>query len=287
MRRGSGDPGRRLPNFMYIGPDKAGSSWLHEVLIRHPQVFLTPAKDLYFFDRYFDRGLDWYAAFFAKAGDEPIVGEVCQEYLFEPAAPGRIRSTLGRPRFMVTLRDPVERAFSSYLYMHRIGERPGAFGEALRTRPILLDHGRYATGLGRFADEFGEDAIHVAVFDDLVADPSSFVQALLRWLGIEPFDIPDDLLAARLPAAEARSRLVARGVRDLAAWARDHNGAELVGRIKRAPLVQRALYVPMQEKPQVDPRDAAFIRAELDAELRLVEARFDVVLRDRWGWAGA
>ena len=46
----------RLPNFIYIGPDKAGSSWLHEMLIGHPEVYLTPAKDLYFFDRYYDRG---------------------------------------------------------------------------------------------------------------------------------------------------------------------------------------------------------------------------------------
>ena len=38
----------RLPNFIYIGPDKAGSSWLHEVLIRHEQVFMPDAKDLYF-----------------------------------------------------------------------------------------------------------------------------------------------------------------------------------------------------------------------------------------------
>ncbi len=44
-----------LPNFVYIGPSKAGSTWLHEVLITQPQVFMTRAKDLYFFDRYFDK----------------------------------------------------------------------------------------------------------------------------------------------------------------------------------------------------------------------------------------
>ena len=58
----------RLPNFIYIGPDKAGSSWLHEVLIRHEQVFMPDAKDLYFFDRYYDRGVSWYATQFKDAG---------------------------------------------------------------------------------------------------------------------------------------------------------------------------------------------------------------------------
>ena len=66
----------RLPNFIYIGPDKAGSSWLHDVLIEHPQVFMTPAKDLYFFDRYFDKGTDWYAAHFEKAGDQYTLRQI-------------------------------------------------------------------------------------------------------------------------------------------------------------------------------------------------------------------
>ena len=76
----------RLPNFLYVGPDKAGSSWLHEVLLKHPDVYLTPAKDLYFFDRYYDRGSSWYAAQFRDARQEKIVGEVCQDYLFHPEA---------------------------------------------------------------------------------------------------------------------------------------------------------------------------------------------------------
>ncbi len=96
----------RLPNFLYVGPDKAGSSWLHEVLLKHPDVYLTPAKDLYFFDRYYDRGTDWYAAQFRDAGDQRIVGEVCQDYLFHPDAAARIDETLGPVKVMVSLRDP-------------------------------------------------------------------------------------------------------------------------------------------------------------------------------------
>ena len=46
-----------LPNLVYIGPDKAGSTWLFHLLTHHEDVFVTPAKDLYFFDRFFDNGL--------------------------------------------------------------------------------------------------------------------------------------------------------------------------------------------------------------------------------------
>jgi hypothetical protein len=176
----------RLPNFIYVGPDKAGSSWLHEALITHPQVFMSPAKDLYFFDRYYDRGVDWYAEQFARAGDQPIVGEVCQEYLFEPRAAERMADVLPEPRIMVTLRDPVARALSSYLYMIRIGERPGTFSEALAQRPILLDHSRYGSALMRFVETLGRERIYVGVFDDLDEDPQSFFSAVAVPAGAQP-----------------------------------------------------------------------------------------------------
>jgi len=274
----------RLPNFLYIGPDKAGSSWLHEVLLAHPQVYMTPAKDLYFFDRYYDKGTDWYASHFEKAGDEPVVGEVCQDYLFCASAAQRIQETLKSPRFMVTLRDPVDRAFSSYLYSLKMGRQPGSFSEALTNRPHLLDHGRYGTGLDRFADRFGESSVHVSVFDDLQADPRAFVARVLEFLRIAPMELTDELLQARLPASKARSARLARLARAAADWTREHDGAVVVGRVKRAAVVQRLLYQPLQQRPQVEAADAARIRAELDDELRRVEERFGVHLRRRWGW---
>ena len=148
------------PNFIYIGPDKAGSSWLHEILRRHPQVYMPPAKGLYFFDRYYDRGLSWYLSQFTGARPEHLVrGEVCQDYLFHPDVPDRIAESLGSLEMMVTLRDPADPpAFSSYLHMLRSGWEPGTFEEALDRYSELIEHGRYATHLERFVQRFGRTA---------------------------------------------------------------------------------------------------------------------------------
>jgi hypothetical protein len=165
-----------------------------------------------------------------------------------------------------------------------MGQTPGTFGEALRSRPELLEHGRYGSGLDRFADRFGADSIYVSVFDDLGADPQAFIDSLLVWLGVAPFVLTDDLLATRLPASKARSAGLARLVRSAADWTRERNGAELVGRVKRAPLLQKVLYQPLKEKPRIDPADAAFIKDALDSEMAMVETCFGVDLRRRWGW---
>jgi hypothetical protein len=275
------------PNFIYIGPDKAGSSWLHEVLITHPQIYLTPAKDLYFFDRYFDKGSDWYLSHFEDAHPEQrVIGEVCQDYLSEPEAPSRIRDVLGRDiRFMVTLRDPVERAFSSYLYMLKHGETPGSFADALVGRPELIEHGSYGAGLARFLDIFPRDQLHVALFDDLVADPQAFIDDVLRFLAVGPMTLSDDSLAARLPASRARSVGMARAVRKAAEWARLANGAEFVGRVKRSRYLQAALYKPYgDDKPRLSREDAQRVRDLLADDVALLEGLIGVPVRARWGW---
>ncbi len=276
----------RLPNFVYIGPSKAGSTWLHEVLIRHPQVFMTDAKDLYFFDRYFDRGVDWYSGHFRQAGPEhEVVGEVCQEYLSSELAPARIRSVLGPDvRLMVTLRDPVARAFSGYLYMQKHGVFTGTFREALDTRPGMFHHSSYATLLSRYLEHFDRSAIHCAVFDDLVDDPQRFIDDLLKWLDIEPMELDEALLAARLPASRARSTRVAAAVKRGANWARQRGSTGLIGHVKRSTLVQKALYVPLEEKPQLAEEDAAYLRERLQPEMIRLEQIVGTDLRRRWGW---
>lgn len=276
---------KRLPNFLYIGPDKAGSTWLHEVLVTHPQIYLTPAKDLYFFDRYFDRGIGWYERRFADVRDERVVGEICQDYLACPDAPARIASTLGTPKLMVTLRDPVYRAFSSYLYMRKHGEGPGTFAEALRTKPTLLDHGRYGTQLQRYADLFGPECLHVAVFDDLKADPQAFIDDVLRFLAVDPLALPEEDLESKLPASRARFVPAAWIMRQGANVVRALDGAELVGRVKRSSRVHRLLYEPLPPSArQVPVEDAAWIRFQLRDDIELVEERFGLQLTKRWGW---
>jgi hypothetical protein len=274
-----------LPNFLYVGPDKAGSSWLHETLMKHPDVYLTPAKDLYFFDRYYDRGSSWYAAQFRDARQEKVVGEICQDYLFHPEAAERICETLGPVRVMVSLRDPVERAWSSYLYMRKHGIGPDTFREALSSRPELLEHGRYATGLDRFLRRFPRELVHVALFDDLTRDPQLFLDGVTRFLGIDDLPLATEDLEARLPASSARSVLVASAVRRTADWVRERDGARLVGRVKRSTLVQRLLYRPIDRQAvRPDPGDVVTVRDALAGEVAALEHTFGLRLRESWGW---
>lgn len=276
----------RLPNFVYIGPDKAGSSWLHEALSHHPQILLSEAKDLYFFDRFYSRGPQWYANQFR--GSEPqhlVVGEVCPDYLASPEAPVRMHDVIPEAKLVATLRDPATRAFSSYLYMRKHGEGPNTFREALSSFPDLLEHGRYGTQLKRFREFYSEDALFVGLFDDLGTDPQGFIDGLTDWLGLNRNPLPERDLEARLPASRARVPLLAWLVRRSADFVRSHDGAKTVGRIKRSRLVHSLLYEPLgEDAPVLSDEDRDLVRAALLDEVVEAEKICGLPLRERWGW---
>jgi len=197
-----------LPNFLHIGPSKSGSTWLHEVLILHPEIYLSQAKDLYFFSRYYDRGPGWYRSQFRDVQKEhKIIGEFSPDYLACAEAAERIRDCLGPGiRLMVTLREPASRAFSSYLYLQKHGLAAPTFRQTALSRPDLLDHGRYATNLRRYLSYFGRKSLLLSLFDDLEADPQAFLDGVTTWLGVARRPVSPELLEARLPARRGGSR---------------------------------------------------------------------------------
>ena len=112
---------------------------------------------------------------------------------------------------MVTLRDPADRAFSSYLHMLRSGWEPIGFLPALQRHPELLEHGRYGTHLRRFTDRFGRDAVYVALFDDLQGDPQAFIAGRAGLAGDRAHDArPRAQPGTVLPAGRARSVALSR-----------------------------------------------------------------------------
>jgi Sulfotransferase domain len=276
-----------LPNFLHIGPSKSGSTWLHEVLIGHPEVYLTQAKDLYFFNRYYDRGPGWYRTQFRGAQREhKIIGEVCPDYLSCGEAPERIHACLGTDvRLMVTLREPISRAFSSYLYLAKHGEAAATFRDTTKTSPELLEEGRYATHLRSYLRFYGRDSLYIALFDDLQADPQAFLDGVTDWLGIGRLPLSPEQLQAQLPASKARWLPLAMVAKHGANWARRHDGAALVGGLKRSAVVQRMLYQPLgADRPEMAPEDVAFMHEHLDAEIAALDSEFGLGLRRRWDW---
>lgn len=156
---------------------------------------MAPGEVQFFNSKRFALGRHWYSAHFDEAGDRPLAGEKSPEYLYLPAVPARIAEMIGRPKLIAVLRNPVDRGYSAYWHAVRFGLTSGTFEEWLSREDLLLaqrrygfapiDRGRYYRQLRRYERRFGRDALHILLYEDLVARRDASLDELARFLDIE------------------------------------------------------------------------------------------------------
>jgi hypothetical protein len=215
-------PGGVLPDLLVIGAMKAGTTTLFDLLCEHPGFVPPRAKEIHFFSmpRNFGRGEAWYRAHFPTAramaraaerlGYAPATGEATPT-MSTPMYAGNAARIVPGARLVVTLRDPVERAWSHYQHMRR-----HAFPERLDfAAAIDADLARYARGLrltpdnfrrqapalvkrgyvqrGHYAEQlehwlrfFPRERMLVLNFDRWKRDPARAADAIARFVGLPP-----------------------------------------------------------------------------------------------------
>ena len=207
-------------DFVAVGPFKTGTSWIHDYLLNYQQVALpTKVKETFFFDRKFERGLDWYYSHFTSIEENKMVGEIAPSYFHSLEATQRIQELNPQCKILVTLREPVSRLFSFYSHMNQRGElKPGtSFAQALSNKKILLNTSLYYSHLSRWIEVFGRENVKVIFFEKLKQSPELFAEEILNKLDIEKENITYDLSrkvnASQAPINHRISKLVYSGVK--------------------------------------------------------------------------
>lgn len=252
------------------------------MLRQHPSCYVPPVKDIYFFDRHYDRGLDWYLKFFEPAPEGTLAaGELSHDYLFSRQAADRIARDLPDVRLLTSLRDPAERTFSHYLYMIRSGRTRLDFAAALDRFPELVENSCYHKHLSEYLERFQRDRILVLYFDDLEADPRRFAADVFDFIGIPAVD-EIDFERRVLPASRPRNFALARALKAGARLARGVGMTRLVGMVKRGPMTSIA-YRPYTtaDRPLMDSETRAKLVETLRPEVERLENALDVDL-SRW-----
>ena len=141
---------RILPDVLVIGAMRSGTSSLFKYLGGHPAVIPSLRKETAYFSRWYnDKTEAWYRSHFPTKYSVQLLEilknsrvlsfEATPDYLFHPYCAERAAHLLPNAKIIVLLRNPVERAFSHYQHMVRLGFETLSFEEALRQEPNRLN----------------------------------------------------------------------------------------------------------------------------------------------------
>ena len=261
------------PNFFIIGAPRSDSTSLYHYVIQHPDIFMSRVKEpgyfscltreldpTDFFDRYTikksvaDQGD--YLALFAGAGDAKVVGEASIVYLSVDGTAERICERVPEARMVAILRNPVERAYTSFMGSRRDGRESCAdFREVLEDRSdarraqwrpySYLESGLYYRNLTRYLRHFERHQIHLSLFDDLRIDAGAVAREIFTFLEVDNEFVPE---RSRTYNATGMPRLpIARFIWKVSQPAREMVRPFLPERIRR-----QALVLMGGEKPPLD-----------------------------------
>ena len=266
-----------LPNFLVIGAEKAGTTWLYECLSWHPGIFLPLTKEIHYFnshdsnlrrrDNFARRGLAWYKHFFRGHAGEVAVGEVTPMYLCDQEAPERIQATLPDVRLIACLRHPVERAYSHYWMARGKGHTDLTFEEVVQSRePRFVERGCYGTQLARYLDWFERDQILVLIHEEVFSAPSQALNSICAFLGIDDTFFQDQewMYSRKNSSAELRLEMGARIINRVAKWMRHRSLLrDVLDVIKKTGVAEQVKHLNRRERPY--PSMRADLRRELTA----------------------
>ncbi|HXY94025.1 MAG TPA: sulfotransferase domain-containing protein [Acidimicrobiia bacterium] len=200
------------------GVNKAGTTSLFVSLSTHPDVAPSAVKETrYFLPARCGQPLEpfaTYEAYFSDTRDRPVRLEATPSYLYGGAAVAtRMAELLTNPRIIVALREPVSRAISFFTYQKARLRFPAdlSFAEYLAAADRLSDDdfldpenekymavrgGRYADFLSDWFEVFGASGIRIVWFEELVTDPTTVIDPLAGWLGIDAGRFPAGALSS-------------------------------------------------------------------------------------------
>ncbi|XP_053468268.1 heparan sulfate glucosamine 3-O-sulfotransferase 3B1a [Ictalurus furcatus] len=176
----NGTETKKLPQAIIIGVKKGGTRALLEFLRVHPDIRAVGAEP-HFFDRNYDKGLDWYRELMPKTIEGQITMEKTPSYFVTKEVPARIYAMSKDTKLIVVVRDPVTRAISDYTQTR--SKKPdipsfesltfkNATAGVIDATWSALQIGMYARHLKRWLQFFPLNQILFVSGERLITDPA-------------------------------------------------------------------------------------------------------------------
>tara|TARA_Y100000815_G_scaffold205212_1_gene189022 strand:- start:11215 stop:12009 length:795 start_codon:yes stop_codon:yes gene_type:complete len=183
-----------LPNFICIGAQRAGTTWLHDCLNEHPEVYVPEKKELHFFNSNYSKGIEHYATEFERSNPgHRAIGEVTPNYYHDIDALKRMKDTIPDAKIVFIIREPVARSYSHYQLLSTTRCKGLSFQEAMAQVPIISELSLQGKYIKNVLSIFPKNQVLICLYDDLEQKPHDFFKNILCFLGVNEYFTPSVL----------------------------------------------------------------------------------------------
>ena len=274
-----------LPTFLGIGAPRSGTTWLHELLKMHPDVYVHKyRKEICFFDRNYHRGINWYKTFFPsdkKAHRYRAIGDITPYYLFYDQCLERILKIPSITKLIVNMRNPIDRAHSYYGALLRDGNCVGSFEECMSQHPDILRHSFYSEQLKKYLSHYEREQILVLIYEQTVASSISKTKEIVaNFLDIDVERFPSKAGTARVAASGIPKAQAAYLFFDRIAWQLKYMRLDCIVSWSKQLGIKRLFgkkYLP----PQMKDETRQYLKGLYKSDIRELESLLDTNL-DCW-----
>lgn len=204
-----------MPDFMLVGAAKSATTSIANILTSTEKVFIPEFKEPSYFSqdqiakdlinknpkkyRYIANSLNNYAKLYQDVNENKTLGDASTAYLyFHKTAVKEIKQVYSTKaediRIIISLRNPILRAFSQYKYNMQRGLEPLTFIKACETKPSgrrltpnrgldYIGYGMYYSQVKAYIDNFKN--VKVFLFDDFKNNPVKLFESIFEFLGIK------------------------------------------------------------------------------------------------------
>ena len=178
-------------DFIGIGAQKSATTWVYSILEDHPSVSMSVPKELDFFSRQvnFLKGNTWYHQFFyQEKSSTTLFGEISPSYMRHPFSAIRAKEYNPNLKVVITLRDPVDRAFSNHLHLirrNKIQKKNYSFESSVDNFPSYIEQSRYYSQLQSWYRHFPRNQLLVLMQEEIKKNPNKEAMKLYDFLGID------------------------------------------------------------------------------------------------------
>lgn len=189
-----------MPDFLCIGAQKAGTSWLHRVLAQHPGLGFPGGKEVHYWD-WVESGrkppdLEGYRRLFSGQPERRL-GDMTPAYAtLREETVRALLAAFPAVRVLFVLRNPIERAWSAARMFYGWSQLEPDEATDEWFLPLLQSRGSVSRGdyemtLRRWQPHMRPGQLLILYYEDLLGDPAQSVRQVCEHIGVDAASLPE------------------------------------------------------------------------------------------------